>query len=367
MASRSPLKDLLVPHTGNGYHPKLFKRTAVIALLAAILLFEGAYVIDTEIAQDDTSFLASVLPGALLGLTNADREDNGVAPLVNDPLLAKAAQLKANDMAAKGYFAHTSPEGKSPWYWLDQVGYEYTYAGENLAVNFDDSSEVEEAWMNSPTHRANIVKPQYTRVGYAVAKGIYKGEETVFVVQEFAAKPMDQTVTKEARTENPIAVAVREVVPGDKETADTEPETIAPEETDAVAQEQERTDSDEASSDSAGESADAAQDSTVSTTTVLGVQTGETYAREPTALQFFKRLAASPLHTSVYALGGLAGILLVLLIFALFAHARVRYLEVLSGGLIVIAFALSVLAFNATHALDPVLPQSAAAVEAAAP
>ncbi len=352
MASRSPLKDFFVPHTGNGYHPKLFKRTAVTALLAAVLIFEGAYILDTKIAQDHQSFLASVLPATLLGLTNADRHAQGVAPLANDPLLAKAAQLKADDMAAKGYFAHTSPEGKTPWYWLDQVGYDYTYAGENLAVNFDDSTAVEEAWMNSPTHRANIVKPQYTRVGYAVAKGIYEGKETTFVVQEFATTPADETVTKEEKPDGPITAAVKDVLPGGEDAETSQSEAPAPEQAGAAATDAE---------DAVGGIASEAE---AGTTTVLGVQNGETYAGESPTLQFLAQLAASPLNTSIYALGGLAALLLLCLLFALLAHARVRYLEVLSGGLVVIVFALSVLAYNATHTLEPVVPQSAAAIEA---
>lgn len=95
--------------------------------------------------------------------------------------------MKAQDMATKGYFAHTSPEGKkTPWYWLKQVGYQYQYAGENLAINFTDSKDVTNAWMNSPTHKANIVKDKYTEVGTGIATGLYEGRETVFVAQVYA-------------------------------------------------------------------------------------------------------------------------------------------------------------------------------------
>jgi hypothetical protein len=100
-------------------------------------------------------------------------------------LLNQAAQEKADDMAQNGYFAHTSPDGKTPWYWLDQVGYNYSYAGENLAVNFTDSQDVTAAWMNSPEHRANILKANYTEVGTGVAEGMYDGNETIFVAQDF--------------------------------------------------------------------------------------------------------------------------------------------------------------------------------------
>jgi len=89
-------------------------------------------------------------------------------------------------MAKNGYFAHTSPDGKTPWYWLEQVGYNYQYAGENLAINFSDSKDVTDAWMASPAHRANIVKGNYTDIGTGVATGLYQGQQTVFVVQDYA-------------------------------------------------------------------------------------------------------------------------------------------------------------------------------------
>lgn len=131
--------------------------------------------------------LSAVLPGALTVLTNNARAENQAPALSENALLDQAATLKAQDMAAKGYFAHTSPEGKTPWYWFNAVGYHYVYAGENLAVNFTDSADVTAAWMNSPTHRANIVSDHYTEVGTGVATGTYKGREAVFVAQDFGS------------------------------------------------------------------------------------------------------------------------------------------------------------------------------------
>ncbi len=130
-------------------------------------------------------------PGAILvstlgDLTNIERGNSNLASLTVNPLLSKAAELKAHDMAANGYFAHTSPDGKTPWYWLDQVGYHYDYAGENLAINFTDTEQVTDAWMKSPTHKANIIKSQYTEMGSGIATGTYQGRESVFVVQVYS-------------------------------------------------------------------------------------------------------------------------------------------------------------------------------------
>ena len=120
-------------------------------------------------------------------LTNVERQQNKIPALTINSLLTKAAELKANDMATKGYFAHTSPEGKNPWYWFNQVGYDYQYAGENLAINFVDSKDVTDAWMESPTHRENIVKGKYTEIGTGIATGIFEGKETLFVAQLYAS------------------------------------------------------------------------------------------------------------------------------------------------------------------------------------
>jgi len=99
----------------------------------------------------------------------------------------KAAQMKAEDMAKRGYFSHEGPLGESPWSWLDKVGYSYVYAGENLAVNFSDSVEVHKAWLNSPKHRDNILGRNFSEVGVGTATGEFEGRQSIFVVQFFGS------------------------------------------------------------------------------------------------------------------------------------------------------------------------------------
>jgi len=193
------LCDYFFPHSRNNYRPHLFSTTSVAVLALAIIVFEAGYLVQTKFIFLKTDFLASVLPGALVVLTNQDRAAQGVAGVTENSLLNKAAQAVAEDMAANGYFSHISPDGKDPWYWLNQVGYRYSYAGQNLAVNFSDSEMVETAWMNSPTHRSNIIKPHYTQIGFGTANGIYEGKETTFVV-EFFATPVAIIGTKIAPT-----------------------------------------------------------------------------------------------------------------------------------------------------------------------
>ena len=130
---------------------------------------------------------AAVLPGVLYALTNADRAAAGLAPLSENTLLDKAAQMKAEDMATRGYYSHTTPEGYQPFHWFDVVGYTYLNVGENLHVIYSgDENTINNAWMGSPGHRANILLPQFTEIGVGVAEGTYRGVPATFAVQLFA-------------------------------------------------------------------------------------------------------------------------------------------------------------------------------------
>ena len=129
--------------------------------------------------------ISAIYASVLIKLTNRDRVLANVEELRVSPVLERAAQMKADDMANRGYFSHNTPEGETPWYWFDKAGYKYKYAGENLAVNFNESEDVQTAWMNSRGHFLNIINPKYTEIGIATSTGIYKGREAVFVVQMF--------------------------------------------------------------------------------------------------------------------------------------------------------------------------------------
>ncbi|HYD93581.1 MAG TPA: CAP domain-containing protein [Candidatus Paceibacterota bacterium] len=300
------VKDHLVPHQGNDYRPKILATEVIVGLLLAVLLIQGIYVVGKEVAFKSEGFLASVLPGVLISLTNADREEHGVGQVTENALLMKAAQLKANDMAAKGYFSHVTPDGREPWYWIAEAGYDYEYAGENLAVNFEDSAEVEEAWMNSPTHRANIVKPVYTEIGIATARGIYKGEEVTFVVQYFASP---RTVAVVAPEPTPV-ISEPEVIP------EPEPTPIVSE---VVTEEP-------------------------AETTVLGE--AAPVISSPQVPAFVAEAAASPDHTMTIVFSILAGAVGILLILSIAAHLRAPYVEALGGTFALLVIVVGLMAFN---------------------
>ncbi|HEV8601016.1 MAG TPA: CAP domain-containing protein [Patescibacteria group bacterium] len=114
----------------------------------------------------------------ILDLANQDRRKNGLSQLTLNPLLNLAALAKAQDMISKDYFAHISPEGTKPWYFFQSLGYNYIYAGENLASGFTDPKELENSWMASTDHRANILSPFYSDLGLAV---VQEGKKTLVV------------------------------------------------------------------------------------------------------------------------------------------------------------------------------------------
>ncbi len=158
------------------------KLKIAVVFLVVIVIFVG---ISPSVRTTVLDSLSAIYASVLVNLTNKNRVVANRQELKVNPLLVKAAQMKANDMATKSYFAHNTPDGKTPWYWFRKAGYKYIYAGENLAVNFENSEDVERAWMNSRSHFLNIINPNYTEIGIATSTGIYKGRQAIFVVQMF--------------------------------------------------------------------------------------------------------------------------------------------------------------------------------------
>ena len=105
---------------------------------------------------------------------NSERAASGLPALAVDANLQAIARIRSSDMAARGYFSHTSPEGQTAFTLLDQSGIPYSWAGENLARNNYPLAETVTVairdLMASPSHRANILNPHYTRMGVGYAE-----------------------------------------------------------------------------------------------------------------------------------------------------------------------------------------------------
>lgn len=183
----SLLKHTFVPHKDNNYKPHFFREHVILTILVgAIFLLLVSFT--SYIIVRTTTFGSSVVSSVLVDLTNKTRIEHGLPPLFYNPQLFTAARYKGEDMTTRHYFAHFAPDGTSPWHWFDKAGYSFLFAGENLAINFRSSTEVENAWMNSPKHRENILDPRYEDIGIATVPGIANDKEVLFVVQLFGKK-----------------------------------------------------------------------------------------------------------------------------------------------------------------------------------
>lgn len=154
-----------------------------IYLQTLVLVTVALYVVNWRSPQilGETIFSAS----EIIALTNQKRAADGLVELIYNPLLARAAQAKAEDMFSNNYWAHNSPTGITPWSFITAAGYKYVFAGENLARDFNNPRSAVEAWMDSPSHRSNLLDKNFREIGVAVSSGKLTGREGILVVQMF--------------------------------------------------------------------------------------------------------------------------------------------------------------------------------------
>lgn len=179
-------KKYFIPNEENDHQPYVLRAQSMVRILSVVLFLEIIFLVQILFVFPKTNYFASILPSVVVDLTNRERKDVQTRALTANILLEKAAQMKADDMATHSYFSHESPDGNAPWEWIKKTGYQFAYAGENLAINFFDSQDVVSAWMNSESHKENILDKHFTEIGIGTARGTYKGKEALFVVQFFA-------------------------------------------------------------------------------------------------------------------------------------------------------------------------------------
>lgn len=160
------------------------KKIVFAALAAAALTgVAGAVHLDRPV-QGSSSVSAGIQSSSaaseVVRLTNSARSKNGYAALVEDGVLSEAAAVRAREIARS--FSHTRPSGASFSSALSESGVSYLRAGENIASGQKSASEVVNAWMNSPGHRANILNSSYSRIGSASVNI----DGTLYWVQLFA-------------------------------------------------------------------------------------------------------------------------------------------------------------------------------------
>lgn len=169
-------------HKQGKHYLKVYWPYVPITIIVALGLVIGNWHPKTR--NGVLAYATQMSVNTLLTTTNNQRTDNGKPALKINTKLNAAAQAKANDMTARNYWSHNTPDGKEPWTFVQTAGYDYQKAGENLAYGFNSSQDTIVGWMNSPSHRENLLDVNYTEVGFgfANAKNYNKaGPETVVV------------------------------------------------------------------------------------------------------------------------------------------------------------------------------------------
>ncbi len=186
------------------------------------------------------SYSSSMSVGGLLADTNAERTANSVPDLNLNKKLDAAAQAKANDMAARNYWSHYTPEGNPPWIFVTAQGYSYQKLGENLAAGFDNEQSTINGWMASPPHRENLLDPAFSDVGFGYANNpdyTSAGGGPMTIVVAFYGKPqvLSTTTTTTVNTgtnSTPVAPVQTRITASQRSKALTAAKISSPPKTD---------------------------------------------------------------------------------------------------------------------------------------
>lgn len=193
-----------LPKKENNFRAAILKN-GFLALLIGVYLLNQAFIKYLSLVKPGVlGYSSEITAQKVFDQTNQQRSALGLAPLKYNSLLSQSATKKAEDMFAHNYWAHNSPTGTTPWDFFKSVGYRYSVAGENLARDFYNTDSLMKAWMNSPTHKANIINQKYQEIGIGVVNGTLGGIKTTLVVQHFGTPVVAITEAKKTETQKPI-------------------------------------------------------------------------------------------------------------------------------------------------------------------
>ena len=181
-------RHYLLPQSSNNHRAKIIQNFSIFVLVLGILSLTSFSIFVKRTTPSVLGISYSISDVEMLSQVNNVRAQNNLPPLTISSNLSNAASLKASHMFMNNYWAHFAPDGTTPWSFIRSSGYDYLDAGENLAKGFTNSSDVVNAWMNSETHRANILSSKYKDIGFAIVPGTLVGEETVLIVQMFGSR-----------------------------------------------------------------------------------------------------------------------------------------------------------------------------------
>lgn len=189
----------------------------MLLLLFVVLVFGGQ---TQKFAGSVLGASDDITPQVLLNETNQERASRKAPQLSIHPALNQAAAAKARDMATNNYWSHRTPSGEEPWIFIDNADYAYQSAGENLAYGFSNSSAVIDGWMQSESHKLNMLDPEYSNVGFGVARSNDFNEQgPATIIVAFYATPEAAPSTKDKNpglsySTNPQTIAHIETIAG---------------------------------------------------------------------------------------------------------------------------------------------------------
>ena len=170
------------------YHSTYWPYIPILLLIAGLFLLALS---KSPTGPNVLAFATEISSQALLSETNQRRADSDAEPLSLNDRLTEAARAKAQDMAERNYWSHETPDGQQPWIFIDGAEYQYIKAGENLAYGFLTSEQTVNGWMNSQTHRENMLDPAFSEVGFGYVNAVnFQGSNEETIVVAMYAQPM---------------------------------------------------------------------------------------------------------------------------------------------------------------------------------
>ena len=206
------IAHLLFPRESNNHKAKILHPSGLVIVTFALIFYQVILAFLPQYGPRVLGYAANISPDEVIRLTNEKRATAGLVPLKLNSTLSQAAQAKGVDMLNKDYWAHAAPNGAQPWKFFIDFGYQYRYAGENLARDFSNASSAVDAWMASPSHKENLLSPKYKEIGIGVVEGDLAGVDTTIIVQFFGATYADTVPI------SPVAKVAPKLTPSPKPT-----------------------------------------------------------------------------------------------------------------------------------------------------
>lgn len=208
-----PALTLFFPHPHNNHKAKILWPKSIVILIGLFIMGRSIVDITVGLLPGVLGYASQIDPAKVIELTNSERLGAGLEIVNQNSELNQAALAKAADMFTKGYWAHVSPTGTEPWSFISGAGYKYQHAGENLARDFGNPTDIVRAWMASPTHRQNLLDGRYKDIGVAVMDGYINGVETTIVVQMFGTPQTSVSNIASGRVEARPVLAAEQAKP----------------------------------------------------------------------------------------------------------------------------------------------------------